>query len=27
MGITPEFVGGARLRHDCRCGGAIGKIL
>src|SRR5260370_12206860 len=27
IGTTPEFVGTALLRHDCRCGGAPGKIL
>src|SRR5260370_11632216 len=25
IGTTPEFVGTALLRHDCRCGGAPGE--
>jgi len=27
MGTASEFLAAAMLRHDCRCGGAIGKIL
>jgi len=27
MGTASEFVSGAVLQHDCRCGGASWKIL
>jgi len=27
MGTASEFLAAATLRLDCRCGGAIGKIL